>query len=604
MEKLKSLPDHPGVYLMKDKRGMVIYVGKAHSLRDRVRSYFHKGASLSHRIESMTQHVADIEWMVTGSDLEALILENNLIKKHKPRYNVILRDDKNYPFMRLAVEDKFPRITIVRRIKHDGALYFGPYVPVNAMRETLKVIKRVFPLATCKIDLNRSYERPCIEYEIGRCVGPCVWAVSEEGYKRVVRDVRLFLEGKDKELLRAMKARMNEDAGRLNFEEAAKIRDRIFGIEKVIERQRIVSAETKDMDVIGLAREGNSVDLQILFFRGGMLIGRKDIFYETEGDITDEEILVSFIEQFYSRDVIIPSEIILQAEITDVELVEKWLSGRKNSKVKLSVPKRGKKLGMLRLTIENAEEAIKGHGKKMEEKDKEVKELQQMFDLPVIPDKIEAFDISNIFGAGAVGSVVVWSGGKFRKDEYRHYKIKTVAGIDDFAMMQEVVRRRYSKVPDEETDEGSELPDLIIIDGGKGQLNASIEALEGVGIKDIGIVGLAKAREDKLDRIFLPGRSEAMELDMLSPAPHLLQRIRDEAHRFAISYHRKLRGKEAMLSGLDNIKGIGRGRKLALLKYFGSMEALRVATVEELMKAPKMTKIAADVLCQAFRKGG
>ena len=604
MEKLKSLPDHPGVYLMKDKRGMVIYVGKAHSLRDRVRSYFHKGASLSHRIESMTQHVADIEWMVTGSDLEALILENNLIKKHKPRYNVILRDDKNYPFLRLAVEDKFPRITVVRRIKHDGALYFGPYVPVNAMRETLKVIKRVFPLATCKIDLNRSYERPCIEYEIGRCVGPCVWAVSEEGYKRVVRDVRLFLEGKDKELLRAMKARMNEDAGRLNFEEAAKIRDRIFGIEKVIERQRIVSAETKDMDVIGLAREGNSVDLQILFFRGGMLIGRKDIFYETEGDITDEEILVSFIEQFYSRDVIIPSEIILQAEITDVELVEKWLSGRKNSKVKLSVPKRGKKLGMLRLTIENAEEAIKGHGKKMEEKDKEVKELQQMFDLPVIPDKIEAFDISNIFGAGAVGSVVVWSGGKFRKDEYRHYKIKTVAGIDDFAMMQEVVRRRYSKVPDEETDEGSELPDLIIIDGGKGQLNASIEALEGVGIKDIGIVGLAKAREDKLDRIFLPGRSEAMELDMLSPAPHLLQRIRDEAHRFAISYHRKLRGKEAMLSGLDNIKGIGRGRKLALLKYFGSMEALRVATVEELMKAPKMTKIAADVLCQAFRKGG
>ena len=534
MEKLKSLPDHPGVYLMKDKRGMVIYVGKAHSLRDRVRSYFHKGASLSHRIESMTQHVADIEWMVTGSDLEALILENNLIKKHKPRYNVILRDDKNYPFLRLAVEDKFPRITVVRRIKHDGALYFGPYVPVIAMRETLKVIKRVFPLATCKIDLNRSYERPCIEYEIGRCVGPCVWAVSEEGYKRVVRDVRLFLEGKDKELLRAMKARMNEDAGRLNFEEAAKIRDRIFGIEKVIERQRIVSAETKDMDVIGLAREGNSVDLQILFFRGGMLIGRKDIFYETEGDITDEEILVSFIEQFYSRDVIIPSEIILQAEITDVELVEKWLSGRKNSKVKLSVPKRGKKLGMLRLTIENAEEAIKGHGKKMEEKDKEVKELQQMFDLPVIPDKIEAFDISNIFGAGAVGSVVVWSGGKFRKDEYRHYKIKTVAGIDDFAMMQEVVRRRYSKVPDEETDEGSELPDLIIIDGGKGQLNASIEALEGVGIKDIGIVGLAKAREDKLDRIFLPERSEALELDMLSPVTHLLQRIRDQAHRFAI----------------------------------------------------------------------
>ena len=597
-EKLRSLPEHPGVYLMKNHKGMVIYVGKAHSLMDRVRSYFQKSDSLSPRIGSMIQHITDIEWMVTESDLEALILENNLIKKHRPRYNVILRDDKNYPFLRLYAEDKFPRIEVVRRIRKDGALYFGPYVPVGAMRETLKVIKRAFPLATCKIDLHRKYDRPCIEYEIGRCAGPCVDAISEVGYKKVVRDVRLFLEGKDRELLRLMKRQMNQEAERLNFEEAAKIRDRIFGIEKVLERQRIVSAEVKDTDVIGLARVGESLDLQVLFFRGGMLIGRKDIFYEKAGDISDDEILLSFIEQFYSRDVLIPSEILLQTEISELPLVKKWLFERRNSKVSVTIPRRGKKLGMLKLAIENAQLGIKGHGRKTEDRDKEIEELQHILDLSMVPERIEAFDISNIFGAEAVGSLVVWERGKFRKDEYRHYKIKTVIGADDYAMMEEVVRRRYSRL----IAEGLEYPDLIIIDGGKGQLNTSISVLEELGIKNIGIIGLAKAKDNKGERIFLPGVSEPIELYMISPATHLLQNIRDEAHRFAISYHRKLRGKEAMLSGLDNIKGIGRARKLALLKYFGSVEALRNASTEELMKAPKMTGKVAEEIYKELRK--
>lgn len=597
-EKLQTLPEHPGVYLMKNQKGTVIYIGKARSLKDRVRSYFQKGISQSPRIESMIQHVADIEWMITESDLEALILENNLIKKHKPRYNVILRDDKNYPFLRLYVEDRFPRIEVVRRIKHDGALYFGPYVPVNAMRETLRVIKRVFPLATCKIDLNRGYERPCIEYEIGRCAGPCVDAVSEKDYKKIVRDVKLFLEGKDKELLRSMKRRMKEEAERLNFEQAARIRDRISRIEKVLERQRIVSAEIRDTDAVGLSREDGSVDLQVLFFRGGMLVGRKDIFYEKAGDITDAEILLSFIEQFYSRDVLIPSEILLPVEVSDVDLIEEWLSEKRSDRVSITVPKRGKKLGMLKLAVENAREAIKGHKRKGEERDKGVEELRQMLDLSVVPERIEAFDISNIFGAEAVGSLVVWENGKFRRDEYRHFKIRTVTGADDFAMMGEVVRRRYSKL----IAEGGEPPDLIIIDGGKGQLNAAVHVLEELGIKDIGIIGLAKAREEKGERIFLPGVPEAAELDMRSPATHLLLRIRDEAHRFAISYHRKLRGKEAMLSGLDNIKGIGRVRKLALLKYFGSVEALKNASIEELMKAPRMYEKAAEKLYQELRK--
>ncbi len=598
IEKLKSLPDHPGVYLMKDRKGVVIYVGKARSLRERVRSYFHKSASLSPRIESMVQHITDIEWMVTGSDLEALILENNIIKRYKPRYNVILRDDKNYPFLRLAVEDNFPRITVVRRIRQDGAQYFGPYVPAGAMRETLKIIKRVFPLATCKIDLNKRYDRPCIEYDIGMCIGPCVGAVTVEGYKKVVRDVKLFLEGKDRELLRTMRMRMHEESDRLNFEEAAKIRDRIFSIVKVMERQRIVSADVNDIDVIGIARDGHSADIQVLFFRGGMLVGRNDIFHEKADGISDDEMLLSFIEQYYSRDVLIPHSILIPVEIPDAELVEKWLSGRRNSRVEIIVPKRGRKLGMLRLATENALEAIRGHGRKAEDKYKEAGELQRLLELPVIPDRIEAFDISNIFGADAVGSLVVWQDGRFRKEDYRHYKIKTVTGSDDFAMMGEVVSRRYSRMK----DRGAELPDLIVIDGGKGQLNIAIDVLDGLGIRDIAIIGLAKAKEDKVDRIFLPGASEAIELNAKSAATHLLQRIRDEAHRFAISYHRKLRGKEAMLSELDNIKGIGRGRKLALLKYFGTVELLRNASVEDIMKSPKMTRSVAETLFRELRR--
>jgi len=596
-EKLHVLPDLPGVYLMKNQRGTVIYVGKALSLKDRVRSYFPKGASLSARIESMVQHIADIEWIVTGSDLEAFILESNLIKKYRPRYNIILRDDKNYPFLRLAVEDKFPRITVVRRIKKDGALYFGPYVPAGAMRETLRIIKRIFPLATCKIDLNKKYDRPCIEYEIGLCIGPCVGASTVDEYKKVVRDVRLFLEGKDKELLREMRRRMSVESEKLNFEEAAKIRDRIFSIEKVIERQRIVSAEIKDVDVIGMAREGEGADLQVLFFRGGMLVGRKDIFSEKADLFSDKEILMSFIEQYYSRDVLIPHSILIPLELPDTELLEKWLSGLRNSRVEIIMPRRGKKLGMLQLAIENAREAIKGHSRKAVDRDKEAEELQELLGLDIIPHRIEAFDISNIFGAEAAGSSVVWQDGRLRREEYRHYKIKTVSGADDFAMMGEVVERRYSLV---KTGKG-ELPDLIIIDGGKGQLNSAIAVLDRLAISDIAIIGLAKAKEDKVDRVFLPGASEAIELNAKSAATHLLQRIRDEAHRFAISYHRKLRGKEAMLSELDNVKGIGRARKLSLLKYFGSIESLRSASVVDLMKAPKMTKGAAEAVYQELR---
>ena len=597
---LETLPDKPGVYLMKNKKGVVIYIGKAHSLRDRVRSYFQKGAALSPRIASMVKQVVHIEWIVTASDLEALILESNLIKKYKPRYNVILRDDKHYPFIRLQLKDRFPRIEVVRRIKDDGALYFGPYVPAGAMRETLKVIKRVFPLATCKLDLNKVYKRPCIEYEIGRCAGPCIRAISENDYMNIVNNVRLFLEGKDEELLGSMKRQMELEAERLNFEEAARLRDRIFKIEKVLQKQRIISAELKDIDVIGIARKDGKADLQVLFFRKGMLVGRKDIFYDRIGEVSDGEVIQSFIEQFYSRDVLIPEEILIPAEVPEKVLIQEWLSVKRHGKVEIIIPSQGKRRDMLNLAIENAVEGLRRYGEKMTAIDKGLQELVGILNLKKVPGTIEAFDVSNIFGAEAVGSMIVWERGDFKKDGYRRFKIKTVKGIDDFAMMRETVTRRYKRL----AREGQELPDLIIIDGGKGQLNAAIEGLKEVGIdiKDVDIIGLAKERGEKGERVFLPGLADPVELNMKSEGTHLLQRIRDEAHRFAISYHRKLRDKEMLLSELDYIKGIGRARKLALLKYFGSVENLKLASIDELMKAPGMNKVIAERLYRELHK--
>jgi excinuclease ABC subunit C len=356
-EKIRNVPPLPGVYLMKGKKGGMLYIGKALSLKDRVRSYFQKGVHPDPRIVSMVRQAADIEWIVTGSELEALILENTLVKKHKPRYNIVLRDDKNYPFLRLSA-DPFPQITVVRRIKKDGALYFGPYVPVHAMRDTLKMIRRTFPLATCKLDLTKRYDRACVEYEILRCVGPCIGAVDQQEYGKVVREVRLFLEGKDRELLHALEEKMDTAARELRFEEAARIRDRVRNVKKVLERQRMVSVESRDVDVIALAREGEIGNLQVLFFRGGMLIGRKDIPYERLKGTPDEEVYLSFIEQFYSRDVLIPEEILLPLEPPEQDLLQKWLTGRRGGRVELTVPQRGRKRDLVKLAFDNASQSL------------------------------------------------------------------------------------------------------------------------------------------------------------------------------------------------------------------------------------------------------
>jgi len=577
--KLAHLPDQPGVYLFKDKAGDVLYIGKAAVLADRVRSYFLKSADHSPKTSLLVSQIADLETMVTRSELEALILESNLVKRHKPRFNVVLRDDKQYPYLRLPIKENFPRLSIVRRVKKDGALYYGPYTPAGALRETLKVIKRVFPLATCTIDINGKAERPCIEFEIKRCMAPCTGNQSQEDYHQIVRQVRQFLEGHDRELLDELRTRMEAVAEHEEFEEAARLRDRIFKIERTLERQRITQTASVDQDVIGIARQGSAVDLQLLFVRGGLLIGRKDFFWPQSADATDEELVRSAVEQFYNKEGQPPRELLIPVDIPDADLLARWLSGKRGETVRVLAPERGTKHQLLLLAEENAAAALDDHVRN-EELDRQASEdLQRLLRLKTAPRRIEGFDISNTMGDQSVASMVVWEDGRMNKSDYRRFKINTVKGANDFASIHEVVTRRYGAMGD------LARPDLVLIDGGLGQLAFAIAALKQVGQSDLAIIGLAKAKGEKDERIFLPGRKNPIVLRASAPATHLLQRIRDEAHRFAITFHRKLRGKTLVSSQLDQIIGVGSITRTKLLKQFGSLANLTEASEEALREA-------------------
>jgi excinuclease ABC subunit C len=578
--KLERLPDAPGVYLMKSKGGEVLYIGKANVLADRVRSYFQKGADLTPKNRLLISHVTDIETMVTRSELEALILENNLIKRHRPRFNVILRDDKNYPYLRLPIKEAFPRFTIVRKVQNDGALYYGPYVPAGALRETLRVIKKVFPLATCTIEIDGKAERPCIEYEIKRCMAPCVGYQTSQEYHEIVKQARMFLEGRDTELLENYHAQMDAAAEREDFEEAARIRDRIFKVEQTLERQRVAQTEMIDQDVVGLARDGAAADIQLLFVRGGLLVGRKDFHWGNVQDTPDEELVGSVIEQFYNKDVIPPKQVLLPIALAEADLISQWLSEKKREKVQVLTPERGKKHHLVQLAEENAAAALKDHLRDEATDRAAAEELQELFHLKKAPARIEGFDISNIQGNQGVASMVVWEAGGAKRAEYRKFRIKTVEGADDFASMREVVLRHYSGVKEDQRP----LPDLILIDGGIAQLGAAMDALRELGLSRIDIIALAKAKGEKEERVFLPGRKNPVILKPSSPATHLLQRIRDESHRFAITYHRKLRSRALLSSKLDDIAGVGPAKRRDLLRYFGSLEALAAASEADLQR--------------------
>ena len=587
-ERLDSLPTRPGVYLMKDVAQKVVYVGKAINLRNRVRSYFHATGGHTRKVRRLVEHIDDFEFIVTDSELEALILECNLIKKHRPRFNVRLKDDKRYPYIKITVQEDYPRIYTVRRMQSDGARYFGPYTSSKAVHQTMELLRKLFPYLTCKREITGQDKRPCLYYHIGRCAGPCIGAVSKEEYRALINQVILFLEGRQERIIATLRQEMEAAAQEWNYERAAALRDQIEALETVIEKQKVVFAAGNDQDVIAFARDDGQACVQTFFIRGGKLIGRE--YFVLTGTYEEEssEIMTSFVKQFYDQAAYVPPRILLQHNVDEAMVIEGWLRQKRGTKVSIHVPRRGKGRELVRMVAENAMETLAQlRAEWAAEQARQVTaldELLEYLDLEQAPTRIECYDISNIQGTSATGSMVVFVKGVPRKSDYRRFRIKGVEGADDYAMLQEVLRRRFKRVAKERhrTEDAQEawgiLPDLLVVDGGKGQLNAAREVMTELGVDHIPTIGLAKQREE----VFVPGRSKPILLPRDSEGLYLLQRVRDEAHRFAITYHRNLRERKGLTSKLDAIPGIGAKRRQALMRHFGSLDAIRDASVEEL----------------------
>ncbi|MEW5801869.1 MAG: excinuclease ABC subunit UvrC [bacterium] len=572
---VRNLPELPGVYLMKEESGKVLYIGKAISLRKRVSSYFRKTAK-DLKVESLVPQVHTIDYIVTSSELEALILENSLIKKHKPKYNIILKDDKNYPYLCLTMTEKYPRLIVSRKVQKDGNLYFGPYIPASALRKTLRTINQLFPLRQCRAVAKR--ERPCLQHQMKRCGGPCAEVTDPEEYQAVVREVKLFLLGKKDHLLASMEKQMQEAAERLEYERAAKIRDQIRAIQKTLQPQDVFNTQLKNKDIIGFARSGDLICFVVFIVRYGQLMGKKDFLLSVSRDVPDEEALESFIKQFYDREVGVPRTILLAQATSEAGVIEAYLSEKRGSAVTLVFPKSGEGKRQLDMVMQNARILLDSHLTRNLHEDPVLRSVREDLGLPHVPSRIEAFDISNLSGAEAVGSMVCWIDNKPTKSEYRRFKIKRITGIDDYAMIAEVVQRRYSRI----LEEKKSLPDLILIDGGKGHLQAGLLAIEGLHISGIPVASLAKREEV----IFLAGREEPLRLSRHSPTLKLLQRIRDEAHRFAITYHRSLRSRSLLHSPLLEIEGVGLVRQKAVIRHFGSLSRVKEASLSQLAEVP------------------
>jgi excinuclease ABC subunit C len=588
------LPDKPGVYLMRDQVGKIIYVGKAVNLKNRVRSYFQLRGQ-SPKTEALVARIQTFETIVTASEMEALILECNLIKKHRPRYNISLRDDKTYPFIKVTWNEEYPRVYATRRVEKDGAKYYGPYASAGAMHETLALLKRLFPLRSCR---SMDARRPCLEFHINRCLAPCAGLVEAATYREMVQTVCLFLEGRSTDVEKDLKRRMLLASEEMKFELAARLRDQLAAVRQVTEKQNIVTG-AGDQDVLGLARLGSQTCVQVFFVRSGKMVGRDRFMLSGGGEAESEgEILAAFVKQYYSESSFIPREILMPSSLPETDLLSAWLSERKAGAVHLLTPQRGTKRELVQLAGENAVEALRQRSERdaaLEGKRSAgLQELAEKLGLDTLPRRIECFDISHIQGAETVASMVVFTDGEPDKSEYRRFKLKTVEGSpDDFASMQEVTLRRYREAKEP-------LPDLIVIDGGKGQLSSALEVICGVGLAEIPVVGLAK----EFEHIFRENISEPLVLPRHSEALRLVQQIRDEAHRFAVSYHRKLRAKRNLVSVLDHVRGIGAKRRQALWKHFGTIERIRTASVEELAAAPGMNLPSAQAVFHFFRPEG
>ncbi|HVM96352.1 MAG TPA: excinuclease ABC subunit UvrC [Candidatus Acidoferrales bacterium] len=602
-DKLEALQPRPGVYLLKDKHGKVIYVGKAKNLRNRVRQYFRGGDGRS-QVLFLMQRVGDLETLVTANDKEALILENNLIKQYKPRYNIRLKDDKSYVSVKVTLKDTWPRVLVTRKIVKDGSKYYGPYSSAYSVRETLDTIRKVIPLRSCSDGVFRNRSRPCLEYQIKRCLGPCCLPVDPELYKQHLREALMMLEGKSQQLVRQLEGQMSKAADDLRFEDAARVRDQIRAIEKTQERQQMVSHWGGDQDVWGLYREGGFIDAQALFVRQGKLTGNQAYSFE-DFEFPDSEVIEMLLTEFYQGERYVPDEILVPVDLEDAEVRAEYLSERKGRKMEIFRPQRGDKLRLLEMAAENAAQSFRERQDVERKNERMSEELQQKLHLRNAPKRIECFDISNIQGRLAVGSMVTFDEGEPDKNRYRRFRIKTVPGADDFRMMYEVLMRRFARAK----VEGS-FPDLLVVDGGKGQLGVAVEVLRELGIDEVDAVGLAKDRVERdalspdikhsEERVFLPGRKNPVVLKRNSTALFLLQRVRDEAHRFAITYHRQLRTKERIRSALDTIAGVGPTRRRRLLRHFGSVQRVRQATPEEIAQIPGISVQLAQMIKEAL----
>lgn len=598
-EQLKKLPAEPGVYLMKDKDDQIIYVGKAISLKNRVRQYFQSSKNHSSKVKSMVKNINSFEYIITDSELEALILECNLIKKYRPKYNVLLRDDKTYPYIKVTVNEDYPRILKVRRVLKDKAKYFGPYTNVEAVNDTLEVIRNIYPIRTCSIDIDRAIKnniRPCLNFHIKKCVGPCTGNVSKEEYNKMIEEILLFLSGKEEKLIEILKEKMNKCSMEFNFEEAAIYRDKIINLQEMMQKQKIdVSTDDINQDIIAMAYNDEEACVQSFFIRHGKIVGREHFILEGVMDITKESILGSFVKQFYMNAEYIPKEIIIECEIEDQVILEEWLSNIKGQKVSIRVPQKGDKKSLIQLVKKNAMEYLEKFSnlnkRKFERSEGALIELAEVLGLSEPPRRIESYDISNIQGVDSIGVMVVFTNGIKDKKEYRRYKIKTVEGPNDYDSMAEILERRIQK---------GNFADLILLDGGKGQVSAVKKVFEKYGI-DIPLWGMYK--DDKHRTKGLINATKEIELDRTSNLYRFVASIQEEVHNYAISYHRSLRNKSLTKSTLDDIPGVGEKRKKALLSHFKRIEEIKNASEEELSQVEGLNRRVAESIYNYFRKG-
>jgi excinuclease ABC subunit C len=593
---LDNAPTRPGCYFMKDDQGQIIYVGKAINLRNRLRSYFHSSAQLDTKTRKLVSKIIEIEWIVVASELEALILEMNLIKKHRPHFNIRLKDDKRYPYIKVHWGSPYPKVTVTRQMAEDGSRYFGPYTSVWAVHQTLDVLRRIFPYLTCDREITGQDERACLYYDIKLCSAPCIGAVSQETYRQMIDDLMQFLDGRTDPIVSRMRVEMEQAAEEMRFERAAALRDQIQAIDRVVERQKVVSQDYIDSDVIAMARSDGDACVQVFFIRGGKLIGREYFLMEGAENSQDSDVLSSFIKQFYDQVPTVPSQVLLPHELEEHQVLQSWLNTRRGGeKVEIQIPRHGAAQDLVQMATENARatlDSLKAQWQADTNRQTQaLAELQEALNLPKPPNRIECYDISNTQGTAAVGSMVVFEQGVPRKNLYRRFNIRSVVGPDDFGSMEEVLMRRLNRWHASQEASASPgykpdnsfgfLPDLLLIDGGKGQLARAVKVLDKFGLLEaVPVASLAKQQEE----IFLPHRSDSILLPRHSQALYLVQRVRDEAHRFAITSHRSRRDKAGIASRLDVIPGIGPARRKALITHFGSVDAIQDASLEALQE--------------------